>query len=243
MDYKIPNINEIKLKLFDSLLKSGWNNLKFFINSSDFDKILFQLYSLKEQNKRFTPPIKHVFKAFEDCNYVNLKVVILAEDPYEQLGVANGVAFCCNNMQKIKLNLKNFIKSIYKTVHPDLEIPETVDPSLNYLSQQGVLLLNTSLTCEIDKKVSHYNIWKDFISYFIDSINNKKENVVFILLGKNAHTYEDLIDEDKHYIIKASHPDSIIGKNIEFWDCNDCFNKCNNKLKDLDITTIKWLKL
>jgi uracil-DNA glycosylase len=176
MDYKIPNINEIKLKLFDSLLKSGWNNLKFFINSSDFDKILFQLYSLKQENKRFTPPIKDVFKTFEECTYDNLKVIILAENPYEHLGVANGLAFCCNNTQKIKLDLKNFVKSIYKTVYSELEMPETINPSLSYLTEQGVLLLNTSLTCEIDKKTSHYNIWKEFISYFIDSINTKKEN-------------------------------------------------------------------
>ena len=96
MELKVPNIEEIKLKFIDILSESGWSyQLKGFLYSQEFTKILEMLYDLKSEGKRFTPPLKTVFKAFQDCKFDDVKVVILGQDPYSQLGVANGVAFCC----------------------------------------------------------------------------------------------------------------------------------------------------
>lgn len=239
---QVPNLNEIKLKFIEFLEESGWSSqFKTFIHSDDFTQIINKLYVLKEDGKRFTPPLKNVFKAFEHCKYNETRVVILGQDPYNQFGVANGVAFCCENIPKPQVSLKFILKSIYKTVYPELEIPQTLNPSLRYLSEQGVLLLNTALTCEIGKSASHYEIWESFINYAIDTLNHKKDKLVFILLGKRAQEYEDMIDEDKHFIIKASHPASAAYGNNDQWDCNDCFNKCNEYLKTNNFKPINWL--
>ena len=242
MQTTVPNLNEIKSKFLEWLAQSGWNGLRGFINSGEFDSIINKLYELKQSGVRFTPPIKNVFKTFQDCKYNNLKVVVLGQDPYPQFGIANGVAFCCENSTYAQPSLKYILKSIYSTVYPDLTIPDKLPTSLSYLSEQGVLLLNTALTCEIGKPASHYEIWKHFIAYAIDMLNNIDKSLVFILLGKRAQEYEDLID-DKHYIIKASHPASAAYANDFKWDCNDCFNKCNQILENSNIQKIKWLNL
>jgi len=240
MNSEIPNLNEIKSKFIEYLDGSEWP-LNSFILSDDFTQIINKLYKLKQEGKRFTPPLKNVFKAFETSKYTDTKVVILGQDPYNQFGVANGVAFCCENISKPQMSLKYILKSIYETVYPELEIPKVLNPSLGHLPKQGVLLLNTALTCEIGKSASHYEIWESFINYAVDTLNHKKDKLVFILLGKRAQEYEDMIDEEKHFIIKASHPASAAYGNNEQWDCNECFNKCNEYLITNNLKPIKWL--
>lgn len=239
MNLEIPNLLKIKSKFIEILY--DWPQLKPFIHSDDFTDIINKLYKLKLEDKYFTPKLKDLFKAFEYSSFEQTKVVVLGQDPYNQIGVANGVAFCCENLSKPQVSLKFILRSIYTTVHPELNIPDILNPSVKYLCDQGVLMLNTALTCEIGKSASHYEIWKNFINYTIDILNHKKENLVFILLGKRAQEYEDMIDEEKHCIIKASHPASAAYNNNEYWDCNDCFNKCNNYLKTFNKQTIKWL--
>jgi uracil-DNA glycosylase len=92
------DIEEIKQKMFDKLQPSGWGKvLKPFIFSSDFDKIISQLAVLAKDGKRFTPPLKSIFRAFEECPIDQLKVVIVGQDPYPQFGVADGISFSCSN--------------------------------------------------------------------------------------------------------------------------------------------------
>jgi len=96
MNQKI-NIDEIKNKLLDKLELSGWKTiLKSFIESSDFDKIIGQLVKLTNDGKRFTPPLKDIFKAFEECPYDKLKIIIVSQDPYPSFGIADGIAFSCS---------------------------------------------------------------------------------------------------------------------------------------------------
>jgi uracil-DNA glycosylase len=237
MNTTIPNFEEIKVKFIDILSESGWSaELKSYLYSHEFDLALNMLYRLKQEDKRFTPPLKTVFKAFEDCPFDKIKVVVLGQDPYPQIGVANGVAFCCSLPGKVQPSLRYILKAINKTVY-DKDVPnEELNPSLAHLTEQGVLLLNTSLTCEIGKPASHYHIWNEFITYVIDRINSKKENIVFLLLGKRAQEFEDLIDEDKHHVVKASHPASAAYAKDSVWDCSDCFNKVNELLTE----KIKW---
>lgn len=236
MELKVPNIEEIKLKFIDILSESEWSyQLKGFLYSQEFTKILESLYDLKSEDKRFTPPLKTVFKAFQDCKFDDVKVVILGQDPYPQLGVANGVAFCCELTGKVQPSLKYILGAVNRTVY-GVDSVEDLNPSLRHWTEQGVLLLNTSLTCEIGKPASHYHIWSDFITYVIDILNTKKEKIVFLLLGKRAQEFEDLIDEEKHFIVKASHPASAAYAHQRMWDCSDCFNACNELLTE----KIKW---
>jgi uracil-DNA glycosylase len=227
MNTTTPNIDEIKLKFINILSKSGWSSqLKSFFYSDDFKKIIDNLILLRKENIRFTPPLKSVFKTFEDCSFNNLKVVILGEDPYNKINTANGVAFCCEISNKIQPDLKYILGAVNRTVY-NIDNVKDLNLSLKHWSEQGVLLLNTALTCEINKSVSHYEIWKDFITYIIDIINSRKDKIIFLLLGERSQEFEDLIDQEKHYIIKTSHPNSAVYANEKNWDCNDCFNKCN----------------
>ena len=237
---KILDIEKIKLKFIDTLNESGWSTLlKSFIHSEDFTKIISELYKLREDGKRFTPQLKYVFKAFEDCSFDNTRVVILGNDPYPEFDIANGVAFCCQNYGKVNYPLRLILNEIYATVYPSETIPLKYNPSLSHWSQQGILLLNTSLTCQINKNITHYYIWKDFITYVIDVLNTKKEELSFLLLGERAQEFEDLIDSDKHHIIKASHPDIAVLGRKRAWDSEDCFNKLNNTLKNKIIWDIQ----
>jgi uracil-DNA glycosylase len=219
------NIEEIKQKIIEKLEPSGWTSkLRGFIKSSDFDKIIQRLYDLRQDGKRFTPPLKTVFTAFEKCPVKNLKVVLIGQDPYPYINVADGMAFSCSITGKPQVSLKYIFHAIEQTVHQDW--PTYQDPDLSRWSEQGVLLLNSALTCEIDKPGVHFPIWKDFMAYLIDMLNFTDSGLVFILLGKQAQELESLIGPN-HYILKASHPASAAHNGTNIWDCNDVFNQTN----------------
>jgi len=218
------DLAEIKCKLIEKLKPSGWSaKLKGFVQSSDFDKILQKLYDLREADKRFTPPLKHVFRAFEECPVDKLRVIIIGQDPYPQLGVADGLAFSCGNTDKPQPSLRNMFEAIEQTVYQ--EFPTYQDPNLTRWANQGVLLINKALTCEVDKVGSHYDVWNEFLMYVLDILNFTDSGLIFVLLGKPAQELESLIGPN-HYIIKASHPASAAYTKT-VWDCNDLFRKVN----------------
>jgi len=111
------NLEEIKCKLIEKLSPSGWaTKLRGFIQSSDFDAILETLYIEREQGRRFTPPLKDVFRAFEECPEKDLKVVIIGQDPYPHMNVADGIAFSCSRTGKPQPSLKFIFQEIERTV-------------------------------------------------------------------------------------------------------------------------------
>ena len=219
------NLEEIKLKLIEKLQPSGWSvKLRGFIQSSDFDKILDTLYKMRESGKRFTPPLKQVFRAFEECPMDKLKVIMIGQDPYPHFGVADGLAFSCSNTRKPQPSLQKIFEAVNTTLHYGEEFPDH-DPNLTRWANQGVLLLNSALTCEIDKVGSHYNIWKEFVAYVMDMINFTDTGLIFVLMGKQAQELEGMIGEH-HHIIKVSHPASAAYTKT-VWDCGDMFNEIN----------------
>jgi uracil-DNA glycosylase len=230
------NLEEIKLKLIERLRASGWaNKLKGFLQSSEFDKILAELYKLREDGKRFTPPLKEVFRAFEECHHDKLKVIMIGQDPYPQLGVADGLAFSCSNTDKAQPSLKNMFEAVEKTVYQ--EWPTYQDPNLVRWANQGVLLLNSALTCQVDKVGSHYNVWKEFIAYTMDMLNYTDSGLIFVLMGKQAQELESMIGQH-HYIIKVSHPASAAYTKTT-WDCGDMFNEINKIINGQNGPTFK----
>jgi uracil-DNA glycosylase len=230
------NLEDIKLKLIEKLRPSGWvDKLKTFLQSSDFDKILDELYRLRENGKRFTPPLKQVFKAFEECPHDKLKGIIIGQYPYFQLGVADGLAFSCSNTGKIQPSLKNIFEAIDSTVYDNEHREHNVD--LTRWANQGVLLLNSALTCEIDKAGSHHFVWKDFIAYTMDMLNYTDSGLIFVLMGKQAQELESMIGEH-HHIIKVSHPASAAYTKT-VWDCDNMFNTCNTIIEGQNGPTFK----
>lgn len=138
------NIQEVKLKLYNRLKDSGWANvLKTFILSQDFDKILMKLIDITDSGRRFTPPLKTVFRAFEECTYEKLKVIILCPEPFNQYNVSDGIAFSCSNDNKSEFAIM-FLKQIHDTVYKEQDYVYNKD--LKRLSNQGVLLLNIHYT-------------------------------------------------------------------------------------------------
>lgn len=225
------NVEDVKEKLIERLKSSGWaGKLKGFVHSSDFDKIIQQLVDTREDGKRFTPPLKYVFRAFETCPYHDLRVVIVGQDPYPQLGVADGLAFSCSLTGTPQPSLRFIKEAIEKTI-PVSEEYKDFEPDLTRWAEQGVLLLNSALTTEIGKPATHYHIWDPFIAYVMDIINSYNNGMIFVLMGKKAHELEALINEEHHHIIKISHPASAAYTG-SVWDCNDVFNRVNDIIEN-----------
>jgi uracil-DNA glycosylase len=230
----------IAAKLSDMLKESGWHNvLKGFLVSEDFSKILTTLNDMVNNGERFTPPLKQVFNAFQQCPMEHLKVVIVGQDPYPQLGVADGISFSCSNTKKPEASLKYIFRAINDTVYDSKMDSTKMDPDLSRWSNQGVLMLNTALTTEINKIGKHYEMWHPFTSYLIDMLNSKKEPMIWVFMGKKAQELKELID-DHHVVLECSHPSSAAYQRESNWNCNDIFNAVNTKLKELGYPTIIW---
>lgn len=233
------NISEIQKKLVETINHTDWYGLlNHFITKSEFQEILEKLVFEVEEGKRFVPKIKNTLNAFKECSFKDLKVVVIGQDPYPWLyknhpdgTVADGLAFSCGNSMKIQPSLEYIYNAMGKE-------PDDRNPDLKYLANQGVLLLNSAFTVEVNKPGTHYHIWKPFMNIILDTICYNKSGIVFILLGKVAQQFEDMITED-NLILKASHPASA-GYNKGVWNCEDVFNKTNEYLKERGKTIIQW---
>ena len=221
------NLIILKDSLKKDIESSGWADVLFpYIDSKLYDDLTDSLVSLVEQGKRFTPKFKDIFNAFKECKYDDLKVVIVGQDPYPQLGSADGLAFSCSKKDKVEKSLQYINKAI-DTDHTDLRC----------WANQGVLLINTALTVEVNKIGSHFWNWKPFTEHLFSKINQDNKDIVFILMGKKAEAWERLISNQK--ILKCTHPASAAYRG-GVWDSNDVFNKTNIELNKQGKTLIDW---
>ena len=226
-------LEEIKLKLFEKLKPSGWDRVfKSFIFSLDFDDILQKLYNLSQEGKRFTPPLKQVFRAFEECPYNDLKVIMISQDPYPQLGVADGIAFSCSNTNKLQPSLRYMFKELNGTQY------DSFDPDLKRWSNQGVLMLNTALTVEVGKIGSHYDIWKPFTAYLLDWLNSYNTGLIYVYMGKKAEEWSELTNDNNHKFF-VKHPASA-AYNGSQWDSDNLFTKVSRLSNELNGKHIEW---
>ena len=233
------DLRDTQIKLYEKLKPSGWGDvLKTFILSTDFENILIKLLQEAKEGKRFTPQLKLVFKAFEECPEKDLKVIIIGQDPYPHMNVADGIAFSCSRTGKPQPSLKFIFEEIERTVYQ--EWPTHQDPDLSRWAKQGVLLINTALTCELDKVGSHYDIWNDFIMYLLDMLNLTNSGLIFVLLGAKAQELEAVLGPN-HYILKASHPASAAYTKTT-WDCKNIFLRANEIIEANNgkTHTINW---
>lgn len=231
-------LDEIKQKLFDKLEPSGWGRIfKSFIFSSEFDDILTKLYKLSMENKRFTPPLKQVFRAFEECPYSNLQMVIVGQDPYPQLGVADGIAFSCSNTGKLQPSLRYILDEVNKTVYNGENVSNDVD--LKRWSNQGILLLNTALTTEVGKIGAHYDIWKPFTAYLLDWLNNYNPGLIYVYMGRKAEEWSVLTNDNTTYKFTVKHPASAAYSGSK-WDSDNIFMRTRAVVKKMSGITINW---
>ena len=231
------NLKEIKQKMFDKLEPSGWGRIfKSFIFSSEFDDILTKLYTLSQEDKRFTPPLKQVFRAFEECPYDKLQVIIIGQDPYPTLGVADGISFSCSNTNKLQPSLKFILQEVDRTIYNGHLVSDELD--LARWSNQGILMLNTALTVEVGKIGSHYDIWKPFTAYLLDWLNNYNPGLIYVYMGKKAEDWSDLTTNTQ-YKFFVKHPASA-AYNGSKWDSDDIFNKISSIVTNTTGNIITW---
>ena len=181
------------------------------------------------------PPGKLIFNAFDQCSFDQLKVVILGQDPYHGPGQAHGLCFSVNNGVKFPPSLRN----IFKEINNDLG--QTIPESGNLIkwAKQGVLLLNATLTVRAHQAASHQKKgWEQFTDVVIDSINQQKQNVVFILWGNYAIRKGKLIDQNKHLVLTSVHPSPLSASRGFFG--NKHFTQTNNFLEGKGLTPINW---
>ena len=183
--------------------------------------------------KRYSPCRKSIFKALELTPLNEVKVIILGQDPYPIPGDAMGLSFSVNRSDKLPKSLKNIFKEL------ELEYGHSrVFGDLSDWASQGVLLLNTILTVEVNKANSHKNLgWQTTTNHIIRQINDL-DYVVFVLLGKQAQIYKCMIDQVKHTIIETSHPSPLSSYRGFFG--SDIFKNINYALIKQDKEPIKW---
>jgi len=207
--------------------------------SDEFNKDYFLKLKqfLLDEKKRpaIYPNGKDIFNAFNYTPFARVKVVILGQDPYHGNGQAHGLSFSVPKGIKSPPSLKN----IFKELHGDLnfEIPNHGD--LTTWAQQGVLLLNSTLTVRAKQAASHQKKgWEQFTNRVIKEISDKKEGVVFLLWGRFAQDKEVLIDSTKHHILTAPHP-SPFSAHSGFFGCKH-FSKTNYLLSQQNQDSINW---
>jgi len=182
------------------------------------------------------PPGSQIFNAFEHCHFDDIKVVIIGQDPYHNIGQANGLCFSVNDGVSHPPSLMN----IFKEIEQDLGIPYPNSGNLMRWADQGVLLLNATLTVRAHEAGSHQNKgWEIFTDAVISKISELKENIVFLLWGGYAKKKGAKIDASKHYILTSGHP-SPLSANRGFWFGNKHFSKTNSLLQSKGLQTIDW---
>lgn len=182
------------------------------------------------------PPGALIFNAFDKCPFDKTRVVILGQDPYHGPRQANGLSFSVNDGVTFPPSLIN----IFKELNDDLGVPFPKSGNLERWAEQGVLLLNSTLTVQAASAGSHQNKgWEQFTDAVIQCINDEKEGVVFMLWGKYAQDKGKIIDTKKHFVLKSKHP-SPMSANFGGWFGNKHFSQANNYLKSRGVAEIEW---
>jgi len=205
----------------------------------EFEKEYFQKLTafVREEymSRRIFPPGDRIFNAFDLCPFDRVKVVIIGQDPYHNVGQAHGLCFSVTDGTEHPPSLVN----IFKELKSDLGIPVPGSGNLERWASQGVLLLNAILTVRAHEALSHQNKgWETFTDSVINLLNRDRENLVFLLWGAYAQKKGEAIDPGKHLILKTVHP-SPLSASRGFFGCSH-FSRCNEWLKAKGLEPIAW---
>lgn len=213
--------NSWDLVLHDEMQKSYFKYIRDYIKEERLSKTIY-------------PPAQDLFNAFKLTDFKDIKVVILGQDPYHGEKEAMGLSFSVRRGVRTPPSLRN----IFKELNDDMGVQRD-NTDLSDWARQGVFLLNTVLTVEKDKANSHKDIgWEIFTDHVIKQINDKLNNVVFILWGRQARDKKRIITNPNNYIIESAHPSPLSAYNGFFG--SKPFSKTNNYLKSKNKEEIKW---
>lgn len=201
----------------------------------DYFVALTNWLHVEYRTKQIFPPGRQIFAAFDSTPFNDVKVVILGQDPYHDVGQANGLCFSVNDGIPFPPSLNN----IFKEVHDDTGAPIPSSGNLERWAQQGVLLLNATLTVEAHQAGSHQNRgWEEFTDAAIARLATSREHLVFILWGSYAIKKGAFINRMKHLVLTSPHPSPLSAYRGFFG--NHHFSQANAYLQQHGITPINW---
>lgn len=211
-----------------------WNEVLAPIKNTEYFDQLWSNVKKEYETEKCFPPKKQIFRALELTPFEEVKVVIIGQDPYHNDFQANGLCFSVSEQVPAPPSLKN----IFKELQDDLGIVRT-KKELDDWAEQGILLLNATLTVKAHTPNSHKNLgWEKLTDFIIKEISDRKENVVFVLWGAFAQKKEELINSSKHLIVKSAHP-SPFSVYRGFYGSKP-FSQINEYLKSKNIDPICW---
>ena len=217
-------------------IHQSWKNELETEFEKEYFKNLIGFVKEEYSEHKCFPPGQEIFAAFDHSTFQDTKVVILGQDPYHGPGQANGLCFSVRDGITFPPSLNN----IFKEIESDLNKPVPSTGNLERWAEQGVLLLNATLTVRAHQAGSHQNKgWEKFTDQVIQTISEDKENVVFLLWGGYAKKKAKLIDASKHLILTTGHP-SPLSANRGYWFGNKHFSKTNEYLKNHGMEPIIW---
>lgn len=223
--------------MIDANTAVGWKPiLNEFFEQERFNKLLAFLDQENLANKSFYPPQSEIYEAFNKTPFDRVKVILLGQDPYHGIGQAHGLSFSVNDGIPFPPSLRNIFKGL-KVDFPNYIVP--LSGNLSKWADQGVLLLNTTLTVRAGEAGSHQKKgWEEFTDFVVKQLSARRENLVFLLWGNFAHGKSTLIDTSKHLILQAPHP-SPLSAYKGFFDCQH-FSKTNSYLVQNGLEPIDW---
>ena len=204
------------------------------IDKVELNKVIFKLKSMSN----YTPSMSIIFKSFELCKYNDMKVIFLGYDPYPQKGVATGILFG-NSKETKEEDLSPSLK-IVRDAAIDLHMPHNsiiFDQTLESWAKQGILMINSALTVEINKVGSHTMLWRPFISKLLRNISNINTGIIYVLFGRQAQTFKPYIGKFNH-IIEIGHPAYFARTNTKM--SSELFRNVSNLVKEIYGVPIEW---
>lgn len=219
---------EVKIEATWKQALASQFSLPYFQELSEFVRVEYANYKIY-------PPAKLIFRAFDSCPFDEVKVVIIGQDPYHGEGQAHGLCFSVGEEVRKPPSLVN----IFKELQADLGKPIPEKGNLNRWAEQGVLLINATLTVRASTPGSHQGKgWEEFTDAAISALNKEKENLVFILWGAYAQRKGEIIDRSRHLVIESAHPSPFAAHRGFFG--SQPFSKTNKYLTSLGKEPIDW---
>lgn len=233
---------KLDFKKFEDKLGLWAPQFKPFIESKEMWDIMQKIHE-DRQDETIVPESKNTFRAFATTDPKNIKVIFYLMDPYprrykEGVYQATGIAMDCSNSPngKIQPSLDIF----YNGINSELGIKVEKSPSLQYLHEQGVMMLNTDLTCKYNKTASHKGLWEPFQKFFLEEIMGSRNEVIYVLCGAPSKKLERYINPFCN-IFKIEHPMASGHSHME-WDSKGIFKQINRILKDNNNWEVYWDK-
>ena len=206
------------------------------IDLKEADRIIRRLSASKQI---ICPDLKDIFKAFKLCSLHDLRCIILAQDPYPQKGVATGLAFA-NSKNTSEHAFSPSLETLRESVI-DFTKPHGIinfDPSLEKWEEQGVLLLNSALSCQANKPGSHILLWRPFMKSLLTNLSQYSPGTVYVLMGSAAQSYEPYIDKRLNYILRCRHPAYYVRTRTRM--PSDIWKQVNTIILGQTGQTIEW---